>query len=201
MVDYNKLIRKFRKSLTFLVIIFIVSYMFYLKWDWITSNVPLINWMQFTFKMNFVEKTLLGMFLSSIIGSFFFVFLPIEFQFAYYATSKHNIFLVGFILLIGNVIGLSGDYLLGHMFGEKLARKALKKKYKTFNKFTEKFAGFFVFFGNLLIFPIEVFSVIVGSSKYTYKKFLLYTFLGKVIKFGVMIFLITQFGITLNYLI
>ncbi len=189
----------FRKKVTFLIIGFVIIYTFYLRWEWLIENVYFLNVMYSFIYDNFVQMTLGGMFLSSLFGGIFIIFLPIEFQFAYYFSSHHHLLLVIAVLLVGNIIGLSIDYFIGKLFGERLARKLLKKRYDKFVGIMQgKFGSFLIFFGNIIIFPIELFSVAVGSAKYPYKKFLLYTFLGKLIKFAVMVYLMIVFGLSLD---
>ena len=192
-------LRAFRKKLTLSIIVFVIIYTFYLRWEWLIENVSFLNSLYSFVFDHFIEKTLMGMFLSSMIGGIFIIFLPIEFQFAYYLSSQHPLILVIAVLLVGNVIGLSIDYLIGRLFGERLARKLLKKKYDKFlNRMQGKLGSFLIFFGNIIVFPIELFSVAVGAAKYPYKKFLIYTVLGKIIKFALMAYLMIEFGLSLN---
>lgn len=192
-------LRAFRKKITWFVIIFVIIYTFYLRWEWLIENVSFLNALYSFVYDHFIQKTLMGMFFSSMIGGIFIVFLPIEFQFAFYFFSQHNLLLVITILLVGNIIGLSIDYWIGKMFGERLARKLLKKKYDKFMGIMQgKFGSFLIFFGNIIVFPIELFSVAVGAAKYPYKKFFFYTFFGKVIKFALMAYLMIEFGLSLD---
>jgi len=67
------------------------------------------------------------------------------------------------------------------------------------NTLQGKVGSFLIFFGNIIIFPIELFSFAVGAAKYPYKKFLLYTVIGKIIKFAIMAYLMIEFGLTLDF--
>jgi membrane protein YqaA with SNARE-associated domain len=187
----------FRKKLTFAVFAFLVLYMIYIKWSVIVGHIPVVSSIYSFVYANLAEKTVAGMFWSSFFGALFFIFLPVEFIFVYYFDAGYNLALLVLVVLAGNVLGLVADYFLGIFFGEKLARKLMKKKYDFFVKLVVKFGAFFILVGNALVipvFPIEPFSFIVGSSRYSFKKFMVYTVAGKAVQLALLAYLLVKYG-------
>lgn len=131
-------------------------------------------------------KTLLGLFLTSFFGALFFISLPIELVFLYYLTLEFNPLAVFLIALTGNSFGMLFNYFFGYLLGPNLLRKWLKEKYESWRKLLIKSGPFLLIFGNIVPFPIEPIAVFIGGVRYPFTKFLIYTFLGKLIKFTLL---------------
>lgn len=190
----------FRKKLTIAVGLFLVVYMLYLKWSIILQKSPFVNSIYSFMYTNLAGKTFLGIMMMSFFGGLFFIFLPIEAIFVYYFESGRNMFLVTIAVIIGSLVALYVDYLFGFIFGEKIARKMLKKKFETFAGYLNRFGGFLIIAGNaIFIFPIELASVAIGSLKYNQKKFIIYTLIGKIIKFAIIGFILYYYGTDFDF--
>jgi membrane protein YqaA with SNARE-associated domain len=129
------------------------------------------------------QETLLGLFYASFFGALFFISIPVEFIFVYYATLGKNYFLLVTVSVVGSLLGMLLNYLFGLVFGEKLLRSILKKNFDKFSIRTEKWATPLVFIGNLVPFPIEPIALILGATKYSIKKFIIWTIFGRLGKF------------------
>lgn len=128
-------------------------------------------------------RTLLGLFYISAFSTLFFVFLPAEIPFIYYIMLDYNPVIIISIAVVGNTIGLMADYYMGRLLGQGLMQKLLKEKYEKWMKWVERWGGSMIVFGNAIPFPIEPISVVIGALKYPSKKFLMWSIVGRVIKF------------------
>ncbi len=132
-------------------------------------------------------RTLLGLFYYSFLSSLFFIFLPIEIIFFYYSTLEYNLPIVISVTIAGNLLGMCFNYFTGRVIGMNILKGLMKKKFDRFHNNIVKFGGAVVFFGNIILFPIELASLVFGAAKYPFRKFFLYSFLGKSIKFAIII--------------
>ncbi len=179
------------RKLLFFIIVVLVGYIIYqFHFDKIVEFLkqnPLVWAIVQHFTMQIKGKTLLGMFYSSFFGACFFVVLPIEVVFLYFLSLKYHFLLVYFVTVIGTVLGLIFDYLIGFLIGIPILRYFLKKKYERYSKLIERYGSWIIFVGNLIIFPIDIVSLIVGSLRFSFRKFVVYTLLGTAIKFAALI--------------
>ncbi len=134
------------------------------------------------------EGTLLGLFYLTSLGALFFLSIPVEVSFIYFLTLDHNPALVIITALFGSLVGLTINYIIGFIFGEKVFRYFLKEKFDKFKETLNKFGGAIILFGNVIPFPSELFSAILGSTRYNFKKFIIYSFFGRIIKFSLIFF-------------
>ncbi len=120
----------------------------------------------------------LGIFVASMIGSASIFFPLPSFMLIPVTAIFLNPFLVGFFAAVGATIGELTGYAVGYS-GNKIF---LKKKYSRFEKWFEKQKVFLL----IIIFaatplPFDIIGLLCGASKYNIKKFLLATFIGKLI--------------------
>jgi membrane protein YqaA with SNARE-associated domain len=132
-------------------------------------------------------RTLLGLFYASFFGGLFFVFIPVELIFIYYSALPYpHVWIVG-ITILGNLLGLAVDYAIGRMVGLGIVKKLLKERFEKFSLLLMKYGGLVIFVGNILIFPIEIITLLIGAGKYPFKRFLLLSALGKLAKYVIML--------------
>ena len=81
------------------------------------------------------------------------------------------------------MLGMIANYGIGRLMGERVLKYFLKEKYDHFMKTFNKFGGAIIVLGNILPSPIEVVSIFLGATKYNFKKFIIYTTIGKIAKF------------------
>lgn len=124
------------------------------------------------------RRTLMGLFYASFFGSLFFIFLPLEVLFLYYLSLGYSVPVMIALALIGNAIGLCLDYLFGFTVGASIVKFFFRKNFEKFHSMITKWGAFIVLIGNIIPFPIQVVSVIVGSARYSFKKFFFFTVIG-----------------------
>ncbi|MBU0615271.1 MAG: VTT domain-containing protein [Nanoarchaeota archaeon] len=133
------------------------------------------------------QKTLLGLFYACFFGAIFFISLPVEFIFIYYALLGKDYLFIVLIATLGSLLGMIFNYLFGFVFGERLLKSILKKNFDKFSKKNERWATPLVFIGNLIPFPIEPIALILGAAKYSFRKFIIWTTFGRLGKFIVIL--------------
>lgn len=133
------------------------------------------------------NKTLRGLFYVSFFGSLFFIMLPIEVFLIYFMSFGHNKLLVLATVIAGNLAGLVIDYLIGFVIGGKILKRFLKEHHESFNKKLKKVGSFIVVIGNIIPFPIELASVFLGTVRFGILRFILFTFIGRVVRYTILI--------------
>lgn len=128
------------------------------------------------------RNTLLGLFYASLFGSLFFIFLPIELLFLYYLTLGYPVPIIMALTIIGSVIGLIIDYLFGFAFGARLIKYVFGGKFDRFHNLVSRWGSAIIFLGNIIPSPIQPASVVIGSARYSFIKFLVFTSIGNFVK-------------------
>lgn len=164
----------------FLILIFKNQIISYVK------SIPYIGPVYEHIAFQITKKTLLGLFYAAFLGGLFFVTLPVEAVFIFYLTLKYNVYLVVLIAFFGNLLAMILNYLLGFLFGKWLLKKVLKHNHDRFNNWVKRFGGTILVVGNIIPFPIEPLALVYGGVKYPFRKFVILTAIGKLIKFIIL---------------
>lgn len=201
----SRKVKKFQKNLFKILIwgaIIFVVYYFYTPLKFQAIRLLQLNptvWsIYLTISHEIVAATLLGLFLTAFFGSLFFVSIPVELVFIYYLSLDFTPWEVVLYVVLGNLAGMVFNYMVGFVLGPKIMEKWLKKKYYVWQKRTERAGGFVLIFGNIVPFPIELVTLFIGGVRYNFFKFFIYTFLGKMIKFGLLFVGYTYFSESLT---
>lgn len=131
-----------------------------------------------------VGRTLLGLFYISVLGTLFFIFFPAEVPFIYYVLLGYNPLLVMLICVAGNLIGIAFDYGVGRLLGQGLLQRWMKGKYQTWSRWVDKWGAALVLFGNIVPFPIEPASLVIGGLGYPFGRFMKWSALGRILKYA-----------------
>jgi membrane protein DedA with SNARE-associated domain len=188
------ILRKKEPRKKFFVFIFIVAIMFctYFFKDYILDflkGIPIV-WTLVGPIVSQVEKgNLLGLYCLTALGSLFFISIPSELSMLYYLSLGHNPVWVIIITVLGNLTGLSFDYLFGRIFGEGLIRFFIKNKFDVLKGLFDKIGGGVIVAGNIIPYGTEILALTVGSMKYKFKKYIIYAAIGITIKFCGVFFL------------
>ncbi len=138
-------------------------------------------------------RTLLGLLYASFFGGIFFISLPVEVIFLFYLGLNYYVVQIITVVMIGNLLGMLFNYGFGRLIGEKIVRHFMKENYEKFRKKLDKAGAMLILIGNILPFPIEPFAVFLGAVKYRFSSFMLWTAVGKMIKFLILAFGYTYF--------
>ncbi len=176
----------FTDKLFLLLLVFSIAYIGYLYFQESILGILRMNpyvWAFFSHIFDEISRrTLLGLFYASFFGSLFFIVLPIELLFVYYLSLGYSVPLVIALTMIGNLMGLCLDYLFGFVVGAKILKFFLRRKFDRFHDMTTKWGAVVLLIGNIIPFPIQPVSVVVGSARYSFKKFFFFTVIGIFVK-------------------
>lgn len=153
--------------------------------DWILSFLQKSDtlWMIYKiFETEVESKSLLGLFYISFFGSLFFISLPLEVIFLFYLGLNYTVFQIMTVIIIGELIGTVINYFIGLFVGEKAMEWLLKKQYSDFKFKINRAGAFILLVGNIIPFPIDIFVLVLGTVKYNFRRLIIYTILGKLIK-------------------
>ena len=122
------------------------------------------------------KDTLLGLFYAGLFGSLFFIMIPLEAVFFYYLSLHYPGAVVVGVMWVGSLIGLTLDYLMGALAGERiLARFATERFIKT-KAAMDRWGGVIVVVSNIIPFlPVQFISLGIGATRYGVKPFFVYT--------------------------
>jgi len=134
------------------------------------------------------SKSLLGFFYINLLASIFFTSLPSEIFFLAYLGLGHNPINIIVIAIISSTLGQIINYGIGFIAGEGLLRLLLKEKYEKIKNSVDKFGSLVILIGNAIPFPIELITVFLGAMRFSFKKMLIYTVIGRAIKYGTLFF-------------
>lgn len=139
-------------------------------------------------KAEVIAQSLLGLFYIAFFGALFFLPLPVEGVFIYYlTTTAHAPLALLVVALVGNLLGIIIDYAIGWLIGPRILRWFMRDRYDTFCRRLNKAGSFIVVIGNIIPFPIEPLTLVLGATRYGFIRLLIFTVIGKVIKFAMLI--------------
>ena len=181
----------------FILLVIILIYLFYNQMIYYILELFKLNPALFEFYL-FIESevignTLKGLFFMALFGTLFFLVLPSEALFLYYISSTlYNPVLIISLMLIGNMIGMTFNYLFGRVLGQRFLMFIFRKNFMKYQDLIQRFGGYFLLFGNIIPGPIEVLGVFYGGFRFPFMSYLYLTLIGRLIKY-VIIFMVFFF--------
>jgi membrane protein YqaA with SNARE-associated domain len=133
------------------------------------------------------SKTIMGLFLIIFMGSLFFITLPIEVIFVLYLGSGHNPLLMAAIAVAANTAGFLVNYVVGFIVGRKVLDWLMKDSFEKLERWIHRYGGFLLVVGDVLPFPMQLFTLTVGSARYNIIKFVKYSMIGQIIKYAIVL--------------
>jgi len=139
-----------------------------------------------------------GFFLVGLISSStLFIPFPIYSILIFSGSMGLNPIIAAIFTAAGSTLGEIIGFLVGRGSSNLFLKKE-GKKYKKYVNFFKKFGGIAIFLFAALPLPFDIIGIISGFLKYDMKKFLLFTFLGKLIK---MLIVAISGEIVLHYIL
>lgn len=163
----------------------------YVMYHWFIDNIeaflrqsPFFWSIYEAIKNEIAARSLLGLFYVSFFGALFFLPLPVEGVFIFYLTvTDFSPVLIMLMALAGNLLGLVVDYFTGRLLGPHILQWFMKERYEHFARRLNRAGGFLIIIGNIIPFPIEPLTLVLGATRYGFTKLILYSALGKIVKF------------------
>jgi len=157
-------------------------------------SIPLVSgWVGFL-TLNVRNFTILGMFLSNLIGGLFFIPTPDELIF-YYGLLKGNYYLWVLIAsVIGYMIAQVANYYLGMKISPIIMNIISKKRVYEARRYINKYGAWGIFLFNFLPFPGPVLTFALGIARYNFTRLFVLTFLGKMSKYSIIVAIFLLFS-------
>ena len=137
------------------------------------------------------EKSILSFAIVNFSGYlFFFLFMPVELAFIYYLRTGYDPLILGLVAIGTAFASQVIDYLIGYFFSAGIIDRLIgRKQYEKAEDEIRKYGNLTLFFSNLLPLSSPVISLAAGMLKYRVKQALIYSVLGMVIKYLLLILL------------
>lgn len=186
--------RLFLIKLSIIALILILLYLLFLWlkpyfFEYLKSH-PTLNAIYEHIAYNMANWTSLGLFYLSFLGSIFFLPIPAEATIIQYINLDYNLFLLIIISTVGGVLALLFNYFFGMLLGKRILKYFLKDNYEKMKGWVEKYGAIFLLIGAIFPSPLEMVCLIYGGVKYSIKKFIIYTTIGRILKVLMIYFLL-----------
>lgn len=145
-----------------------------------------------------IPLTLSQFFYAHAAGYLFFIISPVEILFVH----GLNIGLSPLYLTIAALIGAVGaqiiDYAIGLLFSKRFIEEIISvKKYQKYKAKIETHGGWIILLFNLLPLSSPILVLVAGMLRYNFKKTILYSLIGLILKYIIIAIIITQFNYNL----
>ncbi len=122
------------------------------------------------------HDTLLGLFYAGFFGALFFIMIPLEAVFFYYLSLHYPGLVVVGVMWVGSLLGLTADYLMGAVAGERILARFSPQKFVKTKAAMDRWGGLIVVVSNVIPFlPVQFISLGIGATRYGLKSFFVYT--------------------------
>jgi membrane protein YqaA with SNARE-associated domain len=122
-------------------------------------------------------------------GYLFFLLMPVEAAFIYFLVQHGNPVLLLMIAMLTAQAALIVDYYAGYLISSRIIQKMVKpKRYEKSKSYILKYGNVIIFIFNLLPLSSPLLVLAAGMLKYPFGSVLLYSFLGLLFKYLIMLF-------------
>jgi undecaprenyl-diphosphatase len=129
------------------------------------------------------RKSIVGLSVVTFLGSLFFIGYPGDLLYLIYIRAGYGIMYVSLIMLFWMVIAQAINYWCGLLIEKKFLDKFIKEQKKSFKSSIKKYDAVFIIVVNILPLPADILAVFLGMIRYDFKKAMLYTIIGRTLKF------------------
>jgi len=134
------------------------------------------------------QATLISFTLIHFVGYLFFMLMPVELLFAYYAVLDINLLLLLGLALITAILAEIIDFFIGYLVSDTVINKLIgKEKYRKFQHYIKKYGNAAIFIFHLFPLSSSVLALAAGMVKYRIRTFLTYAMLGLVLKYTIIL--------------
>lgn len=123
-------------------------------------------------------------------GYLFFLLMPVELLFIYYLIQNFNIPILFITALVTAVVAQIIDYLIGYLASNQVIYNMIGiKKYRKTKKYIDKYGNLTVFVFNCLPLSSSILSLVAGMLRYRFRNLIIYSFIGLLLKYTVIVLL------------
>lgn len=144
-------------------------------------------------QIEWLTRSLKGLFLMSFFGTLFFISIPTELVFIQYVNTPTSILVVICVALLANVLAMIVNYILGFILGRTLLKMWLKDKFDSYQDKIQYWGSIILFVGNVLPSPIELIALVYGASRYPLVKYIYIVLIARFVRYLLLLYLITIF--------
>lgn len=152
-------------------------------------------------EIEWLTRSLRGLFLMGFFGSLFFISLPTEFVFIQYLSTSTHIIIIITVLTLANVLAMIINYIFGFVVGRNLLRFWLRNKYDSYQDTIHYWGSYILVIGNIIPSPIELVALVFGASKFPLVKYMYLVAIGRVIRYMIILYLFYQYPHIISFFI
>ncbi len=183
---HRRKVKSFLWLLGSIIVLVAIGFLFTIFWYDVIEYIPGLSLITNHIKNAITDVSLIGLFYGNFIGGLFFIPSPDELIF-YYALVKGNPFWLAIIFAAsGYMIAQVLNYSLGKKLSDPMLTFVSKEKVYKFRRMTHKYGAMAVFLFNVAPLPAPLLSLALGIAKYNFSRLMLWTALGKIIKYSVV---------------
>lgn len=135
---------------------------------------------------NVKDGTLLGSFYASLVGGLFFILMPMEIAFINFLKSGNNPVFLIILYNLGFVVSFTINYYIGMKLAGLSKKIITPKKFYKIKSSINKYGALAIFLFNVLPFPAQPLSAILGVFRYNKARFYFFFILGQTIKYTII---------------
>ncbi|MCH8520191.1 MAG: VTT domain-containing protein [Nanoarchaeota archaeon] len=152
-------------------------------------------------QIEWLTRSLKGLFLMGFFGSLFFISLPTELVFVQYLDTSNHIIIIILVIVLANVLAMILNYILGFILGRTLLRLWLRDRFDSYQDTISYWGGIILLIGNILPSPIELVALVYGASKFPLTKYIYLVAIGRTIRYIILLYLFYSYPHIISFLI
>ena len=154
---------------------------------------PTIASMYSQVQIEWLTRSLKGLFLMSFFGTLFFISVPTELVFIQYVNTSTPIIIVICVALLANILAMLINYIFGFILGRTLLKMWLKEKFDLYQDRIQYWGSIILFVGNVLPSPIELVALVYGASRFPLVKYIYIVLIARLVRYLLLLYLISLF--------
>lgn len=152
-------------------------------------------------QIEWLTRSLKGLFLMGFFGSLFFISLPTELVFIQYLDTSNHILIIILVIVLANVLAMTLNYIIGFILGRTLLKMWLRDKFDSYQETVSYWGGSILLIGNIIPSPIELVALIYGASKYPLKKYIYLVGIGRSIRYLILLYVMLNYPQIISFFI
>lgn len=133
------------------------------------------------------EPNLLSFSITHFSGYLFFLVMPVEGLYIYYLSMDLGPFWLTVLAMATALSAQALDYLCGYVISDRAVKYFVRKdRFERFKRYIRQYGNAPILFFNLLPLSSPILVLAAGILKYPFRKVFFYSFLGLLIKYGLV---------------
>ncbi len=188
----NTLVRDLAISIIILILIYGIGIFFWKETLNIFLKIPGMRMVYDIINAEIQKKSVVGLSVITFVGGLFFLGYPGDILFMSYILAGYSIFRIAFLITFWSTLAQTINYGIGFLIEKKVIEIFVKEHKRTYIDTLKKFDAYFIIIINMLPLPADILSVLLGLIRYDFKRAMLFTVIGRILK---MVFYILLFAV------